>query len=202
MIASLLARLAQIDLAGGPSENNNKIAYRRKDHKMKRIPMIILMVMLVVLSASPISVRAADSFMAILVGANEVPPRDTDARGVATLKFNKEATELSFTLVVSNIENVVFAHIHCNVAGVNGPIGATLVHTMPAGGGTFNGLLAQETITAPDAGNACGWQTVADILTAIESGGAYVNVHTNDGVAPPNTGPGDFPGGEIRGQIR
>jgi hypothetical protein len=27
-------------------------------------------------------------------------------------------------------------------------------------------------------------------------------VHTNDGVAPPNTGPGDFPGGEIRGQVR
>jgi hypothetical protein len=36
----------------------------------------------------------------------------------------------------------------------------------------------------------------------MESGGAYVNIHTNDGVAPTNTGPGDFPGGEIRGQIR
>ena len=33
------------------------------------------------------------------------------------------------------------------------------------------------------------------------SGNAYVNVHTNDGVDPPNTGPGDFPGGEIRGQV-
>ena len=32
-------------------------------------------------------------------------------------------------------------------------------------------------------------------------GGAYTNVHTNDGVDPANTGPGDFPGGEIRGQI-
>jgi hypothetical protein len=29
-----------------------------------------------------------------------------------------------------------------------------------------------------------------------------VNVHTNDGVDPINTGAGDFPGGEIRGQIR
>jgi len=33
-------------------------------------------------------------------------------------------------------------------------------------------------------------------------GNAYVNVHTNDGMAPPNSGPGDFPGGEIRGQLR
>jgi hypothetical protein len=28
-----------------------------------------------------------------------------------------------------------------------------------------------------------------------------VNVHTNDGVDPADSGPGDFPGGEIRGQI-
>jgi hypothetical protein len=35
----------------------------------------------------------------------------------------------------------------------------------------------------------------------MQSGNTYVNVHTNDGVAPTNTGPGDFPGGEIRGQI-
>jgi len=35
----------------------------------------------------------------------------------------------------------------------------------------------------------------------MRDGGAYVNVHTNDGVAPGNTGPGDFPGGEIRGQL-
>ena len=40
------------------------------------------------------------------------------------------------------------------------------------------------------------------VLAAIASGATYVNVHTNDGVPPPNTGPGDFPGGEIRGQTR
>ena len=43
---------------------------------------------------------------------------------------------------------------------------------------------------------------LAAVLAAMGSGATYVNVHTNDGVAPPNTGPGDFPGGEIRGQIR
>jgi hypothetical protein len=63
-------------------------------------------------------------------------------------------------------------------------------------------MLAQGTITAPDAGNACGWTDLAAVLAAINSGNTYVNVHTNDGVAPPNTGPGDFPGGEIRGQIK
>ena len=39
------------------------------------------------------------------------------------------------------------------------------------------------------------------LQAAVAAGNAYVNVHTNGGVAPPNTGPGDFPGGEIRGQL-
>ena len=38
-------------------------------------------------------------------------------------------------------------------------------------------------------------------LAAMRAGNTYVNVHTNDGAAPPNTGPGDFPGGEVRGQL-
>src|SRR2546427_49150 len=42
----------------------------------------------------------------------------------------------------------------------------------------------------------------SDLIAAMSAGGTYVNVHTNDGVDGINTGPGDFPGGEIRGQIR
>jgi hypothetical protein len=45
-------------------------------------------------------------------------------------------------------------------------------------------------------------QDLSVLVAALLSGGAYVNVHTNDGVAPTNSGPGDFPGGEVRGQIR
>ena len=42
---------------------------------------------------------------------------------------------------------------------------------------------------------------VLSMLALIATEQAYVNVHTNDGVAPPNTGPGEFPGGELRGQL-
>jgi hypothetical protein len=70
------------------------------------------------------------------------------------------------------------------------------------GGGPVSGTLAEGTITAPDAGNVCGWTDLASVLAALESGNTYVNVHTNDGVPPASTGPGDFPGGEIRGQVR
>lgn len=55
-------------------------------------------------------------------------------------------------------------------------------------------------MTGPDPGNGCGWADLDDVVAARVGGDTYVNVHTNDGVAPPDTGPGDFPGGEIRGQ--
>jgi CHRD domain len=42
-----------------------------------------------------------------------------------------------------------------------------------------------------------GGITFDSLLSAMRTGGAYVNVHTSDGDA----GPGDFPNGEIRGQI-
>ena len=61
--------------------------------------------------------------------------------------------------------------------------------------------MVQGAITAPDAENGCGWADLAAVVEAMRSSNAYVNVHTNDGVDPPDTGPGDFPGGEIRGQI-
>ena len=72
-----------------------------------------------------------------------------------------------------------------------------------------NGVLATGTFNA--AGVNCPTDTAAggsanpangvSLLTAMRNGWTYVNVHTNDGVAPTNTGPGDFPGGEIRGQL-
>lgn len=104
-------------------------------------------------------------------------------------------------MVVANIENVVAAHIHCAEAGVNGSVGVTLFSGGVPGGGRTQGVLTSGTITTPDAGNACGWTDVEDVVEAMLSGDTYINVHTNDGVAPTNTGPGDFPGGEIRGQV-
>jgi hypothetical protein len=120
---------------------------------------------------------------------------------VATFKLRDDGTALAFKVNVANLDNVFAAHIHCGAVGVNGPVGVTLFMGAPAGG-VVNGTLAQGTITAPDAGNLCGWADLAAVLAAMASGATYVNVHSNDGVPPTDTGPGDFPGGEIRGQIR
>jgi Cu/Zn superoxide dismutase len=167
---------------------------------MRRIGVLVGMLALALLALAP-TAQAGDNFVATLAGGQEVPTRDTQAVGVATFKLREDGAALRFKVNVANLDNAVAAHIHCGAVGVNGPVGVTLFMGAPAGGGV-NGTLAEGTITAPDPGNGCGWVDLAAVLAAIGSGDTYVNVHTNDGVAPANTGPGDFPGGEIRGQIR
>jgi hypothetical protein len=167
---------------------------------MRRTIVLLAMLALGLLALAP-SALAGDNFVASLSGDQEVPPRDTQAVGVATFKLREDGTALAFKVNVANIDNAFAAHIHCGAVGINGPVGVTLFMGTPAGG-RVNGTLAQGTITAPDPGNACGWTDLAAVLAAMGAGDTYVNVHTNDGVAPPNTGPGDFPGGEIRGQVR
>ncbi|MBK8902331.1 MAG: PQQ-dependent sugar dehydrogenase [Anaerolineaceae bacterium] len=127
-------------------------------------------------------------FRADLTGAEEVPPVDTDAEGIATFQTNAAETAVRYELRVRNIEDVLAAHIHCAPVGENGPVGVTLFSGGPV---TVQGVLARGTITSPDPGNSCGWITVADVVAALRSGDTYVNVHT-----------AAHPPGEIRGQIK
>ncbi len=167
---------------------------------MRKALLALLVLAAVLATVGPAAAGTNRNFVAHLSGDEEVPARDTQAQGQAILHLSKDGTALHYKLIVANIENVVAAHIHCAPAGVNGPVGVTLFMGSP-GGGRVDGILAEATVTTPDAGNACGWTDLASVVAAMRSGNAYVNVHTNDGVGPTNTGPGDFPGGEIRGQI-
>jgi hypothetical protein len=92
---------------------------------------------------------------------------------------------------------------------VNGPIVVWLYPSTaptpgPVGGGRTDGVLAEGTITSANIATGpsvpVGY-TFERLVAEMRAGLAYVNVHTNDGLAPTNTGPGDFPGGEIRAQI-
>jgi hypothetical protein len=115
--------------------------------------------------------------------------------------LNKDETELEFMLMVANIENVVAAHIHLGPQGQNGPVVAFLFGAVPPGGGRIQGVLSEGTIVSEDLTGPLAGQDLSVLIEAMRTGGTYVNVHTNDGVEPTNTGPGDFPGGEVRGQI-
>ena len=114
---------------------------------------------------------------------------------------------MDFVLVVNDISNITQAHIHMAAKGVNGGIvvwlypSVTATTALPAGGGPHSGLLAQGTFTAANLRGALAGQPLSALVAAIAAGNTYVNVHTSDGVAPANQGPGDFPGGEVRGQL-
>ena len=158
----------------------------------------LVVAMLGVGTASPGENR---NFVVALSGGDEVPPRDTHARGVAIFHLSHDGTELAFKLIVANIENVVGAHIHLAPAGVNGPIVVPLF-SGAAGSGRTDGPLAEGVIEATHLTGPLAGKPLADLIAAMDGGDTYVNVHTNDGAAPPNSGPGDFPGGEIRGQVK
>jgi lectin family protein/CHRD domain-containing protein len=143
----------------------------------------------------------ATNFRAQLNGSQEVPQRETQASGEAAFQIRDE-TLIDFSLAVVNIENIVAAHIHCAPAGEIGSVGVTLYSPVAPGGGAVDAFSTAGTIMEPDANNGCGWADMATITKALRSGNAYVNVRTDDGEDPPDTGAGDFPNGEIRGQIR
>jgi hypothetical protein len=149
-----------------------------------------------------------------LTGAEEVlnndpHPMESKAQGQAIFRVSRDGSSVDFRLIAANIENVNQAHIHCGRFGENGPVRMWLYPVIgptgaaaPSGAGPFSGVLASGTFSP--AGVVCPAANVGEnmpLLDAMRAGLTYVNVHTNDGIDPTNTGPGDFPGGEIRGQI-
>jgi hypothetical protein len=140
---------------------------------------------------------SAGNFTAHLSGAQEVPAVDTAGHGQALLSVSDDRSEVRYKVLVANVENMTQAHIHCGAAGVNGPVVVFLFGLIPEGE-TLNGILAQGKFTAtniiprPDSA-ACpgGVADLEGLRAKMEAGMTYVNVHTLQ-----------FPGGEIRGQVR
>lgn len=147
------------------------------------------------------------TFITHLTGDAERPvPRDTIAMGVATFEVAPDGESIRYQLVATQIDNAFMAHIHIGPTEGTGPISVWLFPSTapvpgPLGSGRHDGLLAEGTITDADVGGPLAGGGLDALISEIAAGNAYVNVHTNDGVDPPNTGPGDFPGGEIRGQL-
>lgn len=147
------------------------------------------------------------------VFAGSPSPADSRAQGEAKFKVSDDGTSVDYKLIASNIDNAFMAHIHCGVPGMNGPIVVWLFPSTapvqgPKGTGRHDGVLAEGTFTNSNViprgdSLACpgGVSSLADLLAKIKANGTYVNVHTDDGDATPNEGPGDFPGGEMRGQL-
>ena len=158
----------------------------------------------------------SEEVLAVAPGAPT--PADSHAQGQALFQIADDGLSFDYKLIASNIDNIIMAHIHCGPAGANGGIivwlypSPTAGGPLPGGAGRHDGVLAEGTIVSGTplhvrtvgSSAACpgGVSTFADVLAQIRANNTYVNVHTSDGALPANTGPGDFPGGEIRGQLQ
>ena len=178
-----------------------------------RIVGLALLAMALVTAAFAVTVARADEgtgtqWNAVLAGINERPtPRDTHARGVAIFELSADGETMHYKVIAANINNVIMAHIHLGDANTAGPIIVWLYPIEgppPAapGGGRFSGVLAQGDFDATKFVGPMAGKPMTALVENLTAGTAYVNIHTDDGAAPPNTGPGDFPGGEIRGQVK
>ena len=128
-------------------------------------------------------------FQATMNGANEVPtlPAATTATGEAT--FTVMGHLLSWQVSVTNLQNVSAGHIHWGGADTSAGVMVNLSPT--AGDYTATTVIASGSLTVDDS-----------VLVHMRAGNAYVNIHTSDASLPGNNTPGDYPGGEIRGQTR
>ena len=159
---------------------------------MKRLLAVAVILVVVLVAAGtasahqPLKVKAK----ADLDGRQEVPAVTTDMTGEIEVKIKND--RLKFKLKVKdNRHNISAAHLHCAPPGTNGPVGVTLFS------GSFTntkGKVAKGKVRAPDPDNDCGWSNLADVATAVQSGGVYANVHTTEAL-------GGFPSGEIRGNL-
>ena len=142
-----------------------------------------------------------------LSGAQEVQaqPVVTEGSAKATIKFERDFSAAEVNLRFRNLDGqVTRLHLHCNVAGANGPIAIGLIDFLaPANDNSdvinFNGHRISGTITnaqfpevdpCPDVvGRPIN--NIASLAAAIDAGLVYWNLHTDA-----------FPAGELRGQVR
>ncbi len=114
-----------------------------------------------------------------LTGAQEVPPKETNAYGTANVSYNKCNKILKYTISWTNLTGEpVGSHIHGTAPkGVNAPVKHDFTSLIPkTTSGTFTNSVMVDGIAIKE-----------DSLLA---GFYYFNIHTPK-----------FPGGEIRGQI-
>lgn len=168
-------------------------------------PRRILVTITAALACFAFSAQAAEAvFVATLNGAQNQPePIKTPATGTVELKVSADGKKVDYKVTVDKLANIASADLHLGAISQNGPLVVKLwPHGTPAKKGEFSGMLAEGSFDAGDFQGAMVGAPMSDLVEELQAGNVYVNVHTNDGLDPPNSGPGDYRLGEIRGQLK
>jgi hypothetical protein len=157
------------------------------------------------MSAVPLFSQAQSGpLRADLVGYEEVPAVATRADGVVEARVARDGQSVDYTLAYAGLQGTVTqSHIHFAQKSVNGHIVVWLCGTATNAGplgtptcpqsGTVTGTFTAANVIGSSGAAAAQQLAPFDLATfidAMQSGIAYVNVHTSLS-----------PGGEIRGQV-
>lgn len=155
---------------------------------MKRVAVFAIVLVAAFVSA------AVRPFSATLSPRNEVNAANIQSKATGTAKIwidDQNFTFEGFIQVTNLTTGITGYHVHMAAPGVNGPIVIDLgdnEESRRVSGKTvrltFSGEITDKIINSNTV-------TRTQIVNAIKSGNAYVNVHTTK-----------YPGGEVRGQLR
>lgn len=140
-----------------------------------------------------------------LSSAQEVPSNASDGRAVARIAFSRDFSSAHVRVRFRKLEgDFTRMHLHCNVAGANGPVAVGLIDMVaPAldnsdniffDGDRLSGTLTNVDFPATDPCPGVIGRPVNNLVSlaaAIDAGLIYWNIHTTA-----------FPPGELRGQVR
>jgi hypothetical protein len=140
---------------------------------------------------------------ATLRGFQEVPALLSTGEGEFTATVDPSRTSMTFTVTYSGLlADALQSHIHFGQRGVNGgimiffctnltpPAGVPIPQRCPLREGTVSGTVTAADVVGPTAQGVAP-QNLDNVISAIQSGQIYANVHSTR-----------WPGGEIRGQVK
>jgi len=149
-------------------------------------------------SAAFAAQQQEQKFTAKMTGSEEVPPKNTKARGTAEFILSPDGKTLRYKVSVNDIHSVTIANINSGKKGEKGPVVVTLfrsrtgnpilgflIQNIP-----MNGVLSEGTITSSNLQGPLKGKQLSDLVNLMKSGQAYTNVRTKQNLR-----------GEIRGQI-
>ena len=145
----------------------------------------------IVLNSAKVQAQEGQTFSASLSGKDEVPPTESNSTGTAKFQVDENSSQVSYWVNVTGIKEINQAHIHNGTEGQNGDIVVTLTKNKSAKGNDdlpnigFSGNITKDDLQGP-----LKDKELTDLVSLMNDGNAYVNVHTDK-----------YPDGAIRGQI-